>query len=66
VSLTLPAHDRALLRRERLCTAHSGLRISGGTGYWQAEITEPGGTTVITRYELDELLDRVEVVLAAT
>jgi hypothetical protein len=66
VNLTVPADDLALIRREQLCTAHPALRISGGTGHWQALISEPSGMTVITRYQLGELLDRVEVVLAAT
>ena len=66
MNLTVPADDLALIRREQLCIAHPDLRISGGTGHWQALISEPGGMTVITRYQLSELLDRVEVVLAAT
>jgi hypothetical protein len=64
VTLTLPASDTALIRREQLLRAHPNLRISAGTGYWQAEIDEPRGQTVITRYGLGELLDRVEFVLA--
>ena len=64
MSLTLPARDRALIRREQLLRAWPNLRISAGTGYWQAEIDEPRGMTIITRYELGELLDRVEFVLA--
>ena len=64
MTLTLPAPAPALMRREQLLRAHPGLRISAGTGYWQAEIDEPRGQTVITRYELGELLDRVEFVLA--
>ena len=32
----------------RLCAASPDLRITTGTGYWQALITEPGGMTVIT------------------
>ena len=63
--LTQPAPVLALIRRQQLCEAHPDLRINAGTGYWQAEIDETGGMTVITRYELDQLLDRVEIVLAA-
>ena len=62
--LTLPAPGAALIRREQLLKAHPGLRISAGTGYWQAEIAEPNGKTIITRFELGELLDRVEFVFA--
>jgi hypothetical protein len=64
--LTLPADRPALARREQLLAAHQELRISAGTGYWQAEIIEPRDRTIITRYGLDELLDRVEKVLAVT
>jgi hypothetical protein len=64
--LTLPARVHDLMRREELCAAHPQLRVSAGTGHWQAEITEPSGKTIITRYELGELLDRVEVALTAT
>jgi hypothetical protein len=66
VSVTLPAAGRALIRREQLLCAHPNLRISAGTGYWQAEIDEPRGMTVTTRYELDELCDRVERLMAVT
>lgn len=63
--LTLPASAAALLRREQLLKAHPNIRINAGTGFWQAEINEPYGVTIITRYELDELIDRVQPVLAA-
>jgi hypothetical protein len=66
VTLTLPASAAALLRREQLLKAHPNMRISAGTGFWQAEIDEPSGMTIITRYELGKLIDRVQVVLAAT
>jgi hypothetical protein len=66
VTLTLPASDRALIRREQLLKAHPNMRINAGTGFWQAEIDEPRGMTIITRYELGELIDRVKVMLAAT
>lgn len=62
--LRLPASDHALLRRQELCAAHANLAVSAGTGYWQAEIAEASGMTILTRYELDELLDRVEVAFA--
>jgi hypothetical protein len=62
VPLTLPASAAALLRREQLLKAHPNIRINAGTGFWQAEINEPHGMTIITRYEL---IDRVQPVLAA-
>lgn len=66
MSLTLPAGDAALIRREQLLTAHPNLRISAGTGFWQSEITEPNGNTITTRYTLGELCDLVEQLLAST
>jgi hypothetical protein len=62
--LTLPARDTALIRREHMLKEYPDLRISAGSGFWQAEITEPGGRTIITRFELGVLLDRVALVLA--
>jgi hypothetical protein len=63
--LTLPAPDTALMRREQMLNEYPELRISAGSGFWQAEIMEPGRKTVITRYELGDLLDYVQGVLAA-
>jgi hypothetical protein len=62
--LTLPAPDAALIHCEQLLAAHPELRMSAGTGYWQAELVEPGGRTIITRYRLGELCDRMEFVFA--
>lgn len=36
----------------------------GGFGTWQARIPEENGETVITRYRLGELLDKLDIVLA--
>jgi hypothetical protein len=66
VSPALPATGAALIRREQLLTANPHLHINAGTGYWQAEIDEPRGQTVTTRFELGELCDRVERLMAAT
>ncbi len=37
---------------------------SGGFGTWQARIPEPYGETVITRYTLRELLDKLSDLIA--
>ena len=37
---------------------------SGGFGTWQARIPEPHGETVITRYTLRELLDKLSDLIA--
>ena len=63
--LTLPAPVTDLLRREQMLAAHPDLKVSAGTGHWQAEITEPRGKTIITRHTLSELLDRLVQVLPA-
>lgn len=48
--------SRLLLFREE----HPNVIIgSGGFGTWQARIPEPHGETVITRYTLRELLDKL-------
>jgi len=35
---------------------HPGIAIHAGPGYWQAQIPEPAGEQVITRYRLQDLL----------
>jgi hypothetical protein len=39
---------------------HPGVLIREGLGYWQAVIPEPAGETIITRYTLRELLDKLD------
>ena len=39
---------------------HPGVLIREGPGFWQAVIPEPNGETVITRYELRGLLDKLD------
>jgi hypothetical protein len=36
--------------------------IHAGLGYWQARLPAPSGETVITRYRLKELLDKLDVI----
>ena len=41
--------------------AHPGVILGeGGFGTWQARIPEPDGETVVSRYRLCELLDRLD------
>jgi hypothetical protein len=35
-----------------------------GDGYWQAEIPESEGVTIITKYQLGALLDKVDTLVA--
>jgi hypothetical protein len=45
--------------------AHPGVLIGGGGfGTWQALIPETDGETVVVRYTLAELLDRLDALLA--
>jgi hypothetical protein len=47
-------------RLARFRDQHPGVLIREGLGYWQAQIPEPAGETVITRYRLRELLDKLD------
>ncbi len=50
-------------RLHRFRLAHPGVIIGdGGFGTFQGRIREPDGETVITRYSLRELLDRLEII----
>ena len=40
--------------------AHPGIAIHAGSGYWQAQIPQPAGEQIITRYRLRELLDMLD------
>ena len=54
-----------LFRLSRFRTAHPEVIIGdGGFGTVQARIPEPDGETVITRYTLRELLDRLDELTA--
>ena len=52
----------ALMRRERFEYAHPRVQIASGDlhAYWQAVFAEDGGTSVVTRFELGDLLDELE------
>jgi hypothetical protein len=52
----LDQKPRLVRFRER----HPGVLIWEGSGFWQAVIPEPSGETVITRYELGELLNKLD------
>jgi hypothetical protein len=49
-----------MLRLQQFREKHPGVIIGdGGFGTWQARIPAPDGETVITRYKLRELLDKL-------
>ena len=61
-----PALDELdqVVRLQRFKAAHPDVIVGdGGFGTMQARIPEPGGETVITRYSLRELLDKLDQVL---
>ena len=61
--MTSPDHDqvpRLLSFRE----THPDVTIAFGGPFWQAIIPEPHGETVITRYELKALLDKLDELLS--
>lgn len=50
-----------LARLQRFRAEHPGVLVGGGGfGTWQALIPEPSGETVVVRYTLRELLDRLD------
>ena len=50
-----------VMRLARFRQDHPAVLIGGGGfGTWQARIPEPAGETVVTRYRLRELLDRLD------
>ncbi len=40
---------------------HPGIVIHAGPGYWQAQIPQPDGEQIITRYRLQDLLDKLDI-----
>jgi hypothetical protein len=56
----VPEEPEQVLRLALYRDQHPGVLIREGTGYWQAQIPEAVGETVITRYRLCELLDKLD------
>jgi hypothetical protein len=64
-AIRLTHEDHAtLVRLERFQREHPGIEVHSGLGYWQAIIPEDTGSTIVTRYTLTVLLDRLDEVLA--
>ena len=55
-----PAYADQVPRRQAYEAAHPQTEIIYRGAYWQALIPEPDGETVITRYTLRELLDKLD------
>ncbi len=59
LSLLLGEPDQ-VIRLDQYRRDHPGTVIFAGQGYWQAQIPQPDGETVITRYQLRDLLDKLD------
>ena len=55
-----PGYVDQVVRRERYQESHPNVEIRCHDGYWQAIIREDAAETVITRFELRALLDKLE------
>jgi len=55
-----PDYADQVPRREAYEAAHPDVKITYHGGWWQAVIPEDAGETVISRYELKALLDKLE------
>jgi hypothetical protein len=56
----VPDEPDQVLRLHHFQEEHPDVIIGGGDGYRQARIPEENGETVITRYSLRELLDKLD------
>jgi len=52
-----------VLRLHRFRAEHQSVVIVAGDGWWQGRVPEPKGETVITRYTLRELLDKLDALV---
>jgi len=57
---TVPEEPDQVLRLARFREAHPGVAVGAGYGWWQGRIPEQNGETVITRYTLKALLDKLD------
>ena len=62
---TVPDEPDQVIRLRCFREEHPGVCIYTGLGYWQARIPEANGETVITRYFLGELLDKLDALLSS-
>jgi hypothetical protein len=60
-----PDHVDQVPRREAYEAAHPDVKISYHGPHWQAVIPERAGETVITRYSLKALLDKLDELAAS-
>ena len=56
----MPDELDQVLRLNRYRRDHPGVTVCHGPGYWQAQIPQHNSETVITRYQLKDLLDKLD------
>ncbi|HXL89139.1 MAG TPA: hypothetical protein VN969_09180 [Streptosporangiaceae bacterium] len=61
---TVPDEPDQVVRLRGFRKEHPGVSIYTGLGYWQALIPQPNGETIVTRYLLEELLDKLDALLS--
>jgi len=59
-----PGDQDQVPRLNRFRQDHPGIAIRAGLGYWQAQLPEPNGELVITRYRLEDLLNKLDTLTA--
>jgi hypothetical protein len=62
---TVPDEPDQVIRLHGFRKLHPGVSIYTGVGYWQARVPEANGETIITRYFLEELLDKLDTLLSS-
>ena len=60
---TAPDELDQVVRLNRFRSEHQGIVIVAGEGWWQGRVPEAKGETVITRYALRELLDKLDALV---
>jgi hypothetical protein len=61
---TVPDEPDQVPRLNRFREEHPGVAIGAGSGWWQALVPEANGETVVTRYTLRALLDKLDELLS--
>jgi hypothetical protein len=61
----LPDELEQVMRLARFRQANPGVMVGAGRGWWQAVISAGNGEQVITRYTLQQLLDRLDELTGA-
>ena len=60
LSLVVNGEPDQVLRLNQYHRDHPDVAVRAGQGYWQAQIPQRNGEIVITRYQLKDLLDKLD------